>query len=657
MVFPAFPAFSQPGQDTDELQQLSHQDTNSVNMLLGHAVKYYFSRPDSCLVFSKQALSLSEKLDYTSGILRSLNVSGEALRFMGEYPQALEMQFRAVDLYKKEKDKRGESISLGYIGFIYMELNEYRQGLQYLLLANQMLGGKNAQESIGRNGAALVLSNIGNSYEKLDMLDSALYFQKQAWEVSTKAPSENVKVLIQTRLGIVYARLKDYTQALQNFHPALDRVTRINDKVNLGKVQHRLAELFEALNNNDSSFYYARLSYLNSLKASQKLVTQDAAKMLVKLFRKVNNLDSAIYYQDVTMALNDSLYGAKKYRHLQFLTLEEQKKQQEILQARERDKNRAKMLGLLVLMGSLLIIAIILFRNVRQKQKTNTLLNKQKNEIESTLAELKSTQAQLIQSEKMASLGELTAGIAHEIQNPLNFVNNFSEINQELIAEMRDAVEKGNSTEAISIASNILDNEQKILHHGKRADSIVKGMLQHSRNGSGQKESTDINVLADEYLRLAYHGLRAKDKTFNAAMTTNFDPGIGTIDIIPQDIGRVILNLITNAFHAVAEKSKRQVEGYQPTVSVTTKKLPGKIEIRVRDNGNGIPPSIVDKIFQPFFTTKPAGQGTGLGLSMSYDIITKAHGGEIKVETREGEGTEFTINLPLNKVHENLSSR
>ncbi len=278
------------------------------------------------------------------------------------------------------------------------------------------------------------------------------------------------------------------------------------------------------------------------------------------------------------------------------------------------------------------------------QQRTEELF-KQKEELQNTLTHLKAAQTQLIQSEKMASLGELTAGIAHEIQNPLNFVNNFSDLNKELLVEMKDEIDKGNLQEVKSIANDVIDNEQKINHHGKRADTIVKGMLQHSRSNTNQKEPTDINKLADEYLRLCYHGLRAKDQFFNATIQTDYDQNIDKINIIPQDIGRVLLNLYTNAFYAVSEKKKEQPEGYEPSVWVRTKKVGDKVLISVKDNGFGIPEKIVDKIFQPFFTTKPTGQGTGLGLSLSYDII-KAHGGEIKVETNEGEGTEFKILLP-----------
>jgi len=301
--------------------------------------------------------------------------------------------------------------------------------------------------------------------------------------------------------------------------------------------------------------------------------------------------------------------------------------------------------------------AILLEETIEELEQKRKAIEETNNALTKSLEDLKAAQAQLIQSEKMASLGELTAGIAHEIQNPLNFVNNFSEVSSELVDEMNEELEKGNLVDAREIAGDLKQNLLKINHHGKRAGEIVKGMLQHSRTSSGQKEPTDINALADEYLRLAYHGLRAKDKTFNATLKTDFDKTIGKIDIIPQDIGRVILNLITNAFYAVDEKKKsRTLEGfvnYEPTVSVSTEVVippPGGqrgIKISVSDNGPGISQKVLDKIFQPFFTTKPTGQGTGLGLSLAYDIV-KAHGGELKVETKEGGGSVFIIQLPVN---------
>ena len=301
--------------------------------------------------------------------------------------------------------------------------------------------------------------------------------------------------------------------------------------------------------------------------------------------------------------------------------------------------------------------AILLEETIEELEQKRKSVEETNNALQQSLDDLKAAQTQLVQAEKMASLGELTAGIAHEIQNPLNFVNNFSEVSKELLDEMKEEIEKGNYDEAKDIANDVIQNLEKISLHGKRADGIVKGMLQHSRTSSGQKELTDINALADEYFRLAFHGLRAKDKTFNAAMKTDYDESIGLIKIIPQDIGRVILNLITNAFYVVTEKKKQLPEGYEPVVSVSTKKEMNKVIVKVTDNGNGIPQKILDKIFQPFFTTKPTGQGTGLGLSLAFDIVTKGHGGELKVETKQGEGlsdeasakagTTFIIELPI----------
>ncbi len=300
--------------------------------------------------------------------------------------------------------------------------------------------------------------------------------------------------------------------------------------------------------------------------------------------------------------------------------------------------------------------AILLEETIEELELKQKSIEESNKALTNSLDELKATQAQLIQAEKMASLGELTAGIAHEIQNPLNFVNNFSDVSKELLEEMLEELKNGDLEEVNAIANDVIQNLEKILHHGKRADGIVKGMLQHSRTNKGEKEETDINVLVDEYLRLAYHGLRAKDKTFNATLETEYDDTIGNLKIVPQDIGRVVLNLITNAFYACNEKKKGANDSeFKPIVRVKTQRVDSSlgiggerkgIKISVKDNGNGIPKKVLEKIFQPFFTTKPTGQGTGLGLSLSYDIV-KAHGGELKVETEEGLGTEFIISLPI----------
>jgi len=384
----------------------------------------------------------------------------------------------------------------------------------------------------------------------------------------------------------------------------------------------------------------ALLRNIERVKAMRQNVLRDY-KLLASLYEKTgNDLKAKEVYRSF-INLQDSITADQsKYRTISFET-EQQINTNEISIAKLESENKLSAqsrnftFGIAVLV---LLLAGVVYYRFKAKQKANKVL-------EATLSNLKSAQAQLIQSEKMASLGELTAGIAHEIQNPLNFVNNFSEVNVELIDELKTEVRSlANLKMTEQLIDDIKANCEKINHHGKRAAEIVKGMLQHSRSSSGVKEPTDINALCDEYLRLSYHGLRAKNKSFNATMKTDFDNSIDNINIIPQDIGRVVLNLINNAFYAVDEKKKSGIEVYEPTVTITTKKLGDKVELSVTDNGNGIPQKVLDKIFQPFFTTKPTGQGTGLGLSLSYDIV-KGHGGELKVESQEGKGSTFTIIL------------
>ena len=314
---------------------------------------------------------------------------------------------------------------------------------------------------------------------------------------------------------------------------------------------------------------------------------------------------------------------------------------EKVMAIKQAEIDREKLTRNIFLAGmivAVIFIGVTLVRFVEKKKLNDTLSD--------TLTNLTSTQAKLIHSEKMASLGELTAGIAHEIQNPLNFVNNYSELSAELIDELTTELEKGDVEEVKFIAEDVKKNLEKITHHGKRAEGIVKGMLEQSRNSLGIKEPTDINALADEYMRLAYHGLRAKDKSFNSSLVTHYDSSIGKIDVMPQEMGRVVLNLITNAFYAINERKAKEGNSFEPTVTVSTQKKDNAVSIIVSDNGLGIPDSIIEKIFQPFFTTKPSGKGTGLGLSMSYDII-KSHGGTLKVESVQGEGSTFTIQLPL----------
>jgi len=415
-----------------------------------------------------------------------------------------------------------------------------------------------------------------------------------------------------------------------------------------------LSNYYKAQGQQDSAFYYARLAYRSVYK--KPAVDQILPTMLMASLYTGHNSDSALKYTKIYYAARDSMYSIAKAQRTQAMVFAEaQRKQDETAkQAAYENRLRYYVFGVAILF--LVVLIVVLSRNNTKQKKTNWQLQEQKEEITSqrnaldkAFNDLKITQNQLIQSEKMASLGELTAGIAHEIQNPLNFVNNFSEVNHEMIDELKLELKNGNINEALLIADDIQQNEEKITHHGKRADGIVKGMLQHSRASSGTKEPTNLNALADEYLRLAYHGLRAKDKSFNAELITNFDENLPKVNVVPQDVGRVMLNLFTNSFYAVQQKQKTAGPEYKPTITVTTSFPPSGVQgavLSVTDNGTGIPDEIKDKILQPFFTTKPTGEGTGLGLSLSYDILVKAHGGTIDIDSKEGEYTEFTIRIP-----------
>jgi two-component system NtrC family sensor kinase len=495
--------------------------------------------------------------------------------------------------------------------------------------------------------------NLGRSYLMINKLDSALLLENEAVELAFKTGFKKYLGQVYAIIGGIYDRKADKQRQKQYYYMSMQTAMEENNFINLSSAYFLLTNYYLAEAKKDSAVYYG----MKNLDIIRKIGT--VTGLTINLGTVYENIyhgyqlgiqqDSIFKYQGLTLIAKDSLYKnrIKNLTEFQTLTFKEQVRLQNAEKEKDQYQNRIRMYALLGGLLLLILIGIFLYRNNRQKQKANEVLQK-------TLTDLKTTQQQLVQSEKMASLGELTAGIAHEIQNPLNFVNNFSEVNKELLAEMNDEIGKGNFDEVQALAKDVIDNEEKINHHGKRADAIVKGMLQHSRSSNGQKEPTSINALADEYLRLAYHGLRAKDKSFNATLKTDYDETIGNISIIPQDIGRVILNLITNAFYAVDEKKKafagkssfeNLTSLYEPTVAVSTKKINHKVEIKVADNGNGIPPKVLDKIFQPFFTTKPTGQGTGLGLSLSYDIV-KAHGGELKVETKENQGTEFIIQLP-----------
>ncbi len=632
--------------DIDSAKQelsITRQDTTRVIAMIWLCNRYNVSNTDSAMFYGQEALKLAREINFKKGEIRALAFISKVQNTIGDLPSALSLAFESLKLAQTNQLPLEAKWPFIFISEVYSSLNNYPNALFYRL---KSLGI--AKEVNDKSSMRIEQIRVGIIYEQMNQLDSASFYLKQVYPGFHQANEDIFTPSLFIGLARIQTKLGNKRVALNYYDTAAQLANRQHNHFDLSLAFINAAMLYKALAKSDSSIHYAIKALAEAKVISQKKGVLDASNLLAQLYEK-NDLKESLRYYKMASAIKDSLYGLSNILTLQNMIAREEQRQKEIESSKLAYHNQLKQYAFLTGLVMVVLIAFLLYRNNRQKQKANSLLYQQKEEIQSAFTQLKATQSQLIQSEKMASLGELTAGIAHEIQNPLNFVNNFSEVNKELLAEMKYEIDKGNLTDAKDIANDVIENEDKINHHGKRADAIVKSMLQHSRSSSGVKEPTDINALADEYLRLAYHGLRAKDKSFNASMITDFDSSIGTVNLIPQDMGRVILNLITNAFYVVYEKKKQMGEGYEPTVSIRTKKKNGRVEIIVKDNGNGIPAKVLDKIFQPFFTTKPTGLGTGLGLSLSYDIV-KAHGGEIKVTTKENEGTEFIIQLPANNA-------
>ncbi len=630
------------GQNRDSLLQqlaIAKEDTSKVNLFNALGFSYAWSDADTSLMYAQHGMDLAQKIYFDKGVARAQLIMCAAFTTIGNYFRALDNGFRVLPFLEKTNDRLNIVFANQLIAGCYRDMGDYNNSLLYYYRALKLTGNN-------PNGAAMVSGLIGAVYQRNNQFDSAIFFLREGYKGLSNQTFINVE------LGNTYNKRGNYDSAMYYYRKAIPLALKSHTEIDLIDIYYGIAIIFNKKGNLDSAAWYAKKALAEKSGKSYPIGLLRAASILADLYESQNKQDSALKYIKTSIGLKDSLFNKEKTTAFQNLAFKEQEKQKEIEASKLQFQNQLKLNAVLGILFTVLAIAGILFRNNRQRKKAFTLLQKQKEQtdlqkakVEQALEDLKITQTQLIQSEKMASLGELTAGIAHEIQNPLNFVNNFSEINKELLVELNEEIVKQNFNEVTVLSRDVTENEEKINYHGKRAGAIVKGMLQHSQISTGQKEPTDLNALAAEYLRLSYYGIRAKDNSSDILRKTDFDGSIGKINIVSQDIGRVLLNLYNNAFYALAEKKKQRPEGFEPVISVSTKKTDGKIEIIVKDNGNGIPQKVIDKIFQPFFTTKPPGQGTGLGLSLSYDII-KAHGGELKVESKEGESTEFVILIP-----------
>ena len=629
--------------------QIAKSDTEKIVALSNLSDYYCFTGIDSSFSYAQQAIYLSRKIKYPLGETLGLNCLFYGFNTKANYPKALEMALQSLRIAEQLNEGREDQMAQANyeIGLVNRYTENYSEALSYFWTALSF--GEKSKEDIYFAYGQISIINV-----RLKKLDSALSYAQQSYEWGLKS-KKYYKYLCLTLavLGNAYEQTKNDDSAEKYYRLGLLHCEKFNNFYILARIYNNLAGLFDKSGKTDSCLQYARLSLAICQKYNFPDYAANPSYLLKKIFETKHLPDSSLKYLNIILASKDSVFSQANTHKIENLISDETQRERELTEAKEKFKNQIRLYTLISAAGILLFVAIILYRNNRQKQKANLLLKQQKketelqkNKAEDALHDLKSTQTQLIHAEKMASLGEITAGIAHEIQNPLNFVNNFSDINRELIDEMKEEIHSGKINNAMEIADNIRKNLEKISHHGSRADAIVKGMLQHSRASSGQKEPTDINALANEYLQICYHGIRAKNKLFNVSLSTHFDEKIGKINAIRQDLGRVLLNLFNNAFYSVSEKKKKSGDQFNPEVTVSTKRLKDNIEIRVKDNGLGISQHILDKIFQPFYTTKPTGQGTGLGLSMSYDTITKEHGGTIQVETNENEYAEFIIWLP-----------
>ncbi|MCB0689454.1 MAG: hypothetical protein KDC53_23105 [Saprospiraceae bacterium] len=608
-------------------------DSTRVGIMNDFANYYKLKRPDSTLIYGYKALSLARKINFHYGELVAMRFLAFAHMGLGNYSKATQLNLQILKNADKVDLMEEKAYAMLGLAKIYFRNEDFERALRGFMESKRLIDLTNAASL-----SALTTDYIGETYLALNKPDSALYYaqlaKNQALKPALKAEHWILNPILIT-LGNIQNKVGDSRQSMIYFKQSLNEADEAENKFNSFNA---IAQLFDQLTQYDSAIMYAEKSLEVAKNSGSYQYIIDANKLLSEIWEKGNYQKSleysknAVAYQD---SLNKFVKGTTEQTYLDF---EEQERKRELEAASIIAKNRLRMNAFLGSIFTLLLIAFFLYKNNRMKQKA-------KENIENAYQRLKDTQTQLIHSEKMASLGELTAGIAHEIQNPLNFVTNFSEVSSELLDELTEELTQGNTEEIRHIANDLKNNLTKISQHGERASSIVRSMLQHSRNGTGIKEPTDINALCDECTRLAFHGMRAKNKSFQAKYQLDLDESLPEVDLVPQDLNRVLLNIISNAFYTVAQKEKEGIPGYEPLVIVRTQRNSDSIRIMIIDNGSGIPEELKDKIFQPFFTTKPAGSGTGLGLSLSYDII-KGVGGSLNVESNES-GSTFSIKLPI----------
>ncbi len=641
-------------------------DTSTMVTLLQMASAFAEIDPDSSYYFASKVIPLAEKMHFQLELASGLHEMGYAMNNIGNYSRALQLFLDAINILEDpaserhilpnrfppsdEFSKRNTSAHIQrmnrmsrvfqYLGILYINSGNAEKSLDYIQRSITIAKGTSNLQLL-----AITFATRARLQFQGKQIDAAIASLDSGYHFAREAAYERYYGTFLLNLGRAYAEKKDYTQAVAYYHEALDQ--SIKNGYYRGIVASRLllADYNSKNDNLDSMLFQSRAA----LETSRSLNSPD---LLIRSYRSLSNYynqthapDSVVKYQGLILRISDSLNSSKQLQQFQNIDFNEQQKRKDIAIAQKDYKNKVQRGILVASVIGLLTIALFIWRTSRQRQLLNEQLIRQKKDLETAIQNLKKAEKKLIHAEKMASLGALTAGIAHEIQNPLNFVNNFSELNMELADELSESLQRGDFQDLEHLVSSIRTNQGKVLEHGKRAESIVKLMLLHSRTGSSEKTSTNLNALVEETIRISYQGFKTREMNFNASFSLQLDPELPTVNLVEQDLRKVILNICNNAFYAVDLKYKRIGEPFEPNVILSTKYTNGEVKVVVEDNGEGIPDDLKEKIFQPFFTTKPTGEGTGLGLSLSYDMI-KAEGGDISVHSSENGPTVFTITLP-----------
>ena len=644
------PAASQTATTNSLRRALPHTppDSTRVLLLLQLAYTYRSSKPESTMYLAQEAWQLARRVGFDKGRGRAKGMIGATLRERGELPKAFANQLIAYQISHQTSDLLGEAYSLNALGNIRFDLRQYRQALRYYQQSKVLY--VRLHQTPWVVGA---ITNMGSCYEKLNVLDSALVLQSQATTLVAGIPTPRLAsaALALRNMGTLQVRLGHYAVTFDYYRQGLRETYQTNDFRNRAISQYRMADLFYQRHQPDSSLHYARQALRTAQAVSFRLTAMEASDLLARLHQARHAPDSMAHYQALAATAKDSLFGPEKFHQLQLLAFSEQQRQVQQREEHELQTARYQRWGLLAALGFLLIIALLLAWVVRQQRRANQFLHErnvqteaQRNALDRAFTELRATQAQLVAAEKWAFMGELSAGIAHELQNPLAFMQNFAEVSVALLDEDRAGAARPTGLEQ-KIMAGLKQNLREISQHGQRASAIIADMLAHARTGRSQREPTDLNALITENLRLADHNHLALDGPAAIALRTDFAPNLGLVPVVPQEMGRALLNLFTNALHAVRRRQQLGEPDYHPLVSVRTQRVDDAVEIRVRDNGTGMSEAVAAQVFQPFFTTKAASEGTGLGLSLAHDIV-EGHQGTLMVETQEGEFTEFTVRVP-----------